>query len=99
MAESPDFWNLDLRKLTWCGWLLMLLTVVTFFGAAVALAGLYRALGWDGDHGRGWVRAAIFLPALGAACAVFALGRWGLGRAGLTVLRPDKRRSGKACER
>ena len=99
VADSPDYWNLDLRRLTWCGWLLMLLAVVTLFGAALALAGLYRALGWDGDHSRGWVKLVIFLPALGASCAVFALGRWGLGRAGLSVLRQDKRRREKARER
>ena len=38
VADSPDYWNLDLRRLTWCGWLLMLLAVVTLFGAALAAA-------------------------------------------------------------
>jgi hypothetical protein len=92
MAErSPDFWNLDLTKLTWAGWLLMLLTLATLIGVAVALMALYEALGWSEQRSRGWIKVAVILPAVAAASGTFVLGRWCLSRAGLSIFRPDKR--------
>ncbi len=96
MSEKPpDFWNLDLGKLTWAGWLLMLLTLGTLIGTAVGLIGVTESLGLRLEPGEtrrpGWVKWAVFVPALGAACGAFALGRWSLGRAGLSILRQDKR--------
>src|SRR5579872_3037134 len=92
--RPPDFWNLDLTKLTWAGWLL-LLTLGTVIGTAVALMFVAESLGFHRDPGEtsrpGLLKWAICVPALGAGCGAFALGRWCLGRAGLSILRPDKR--------
>jgi hypothetical protein len=41
MAEKDgDFWNLDLTKLTWSGWLLILVSIAVVLGVLVAMIAL-----------------------------------------------------------
>jgi hypothetical protein len=96
MAEKPtEFWNLDLTRLTWTGWLLMLLTVGTVLGALAAGIGLMEALGFRADPADRrkdrWLAAVAFVPAAALGCGVFEGGRRLLQRAGMPITRPEKR--------
>jgi hypothetical protein len=95
MPEQPsEFWNLDLKRLTWSGWLLMLLTLGALVGVGVAMMFLLEALGvrkeTEDNHPRRWFALLILLPALGVACGVFALGRRLLERLGLPIMKAGK---------
>jgi hypothetical protein len=92
MPEKPhDFWNLDLTKLTWSGWLLMLLTVATVLGVAVVVMLTLEALGFQ-RHATDW-RSGRWMAVLGvgvgiaAGAGVFAGGRWLCNRLGCPILR------------
>jgi hypothetical protein len=92
MAEQPhDFWNLDLSKLTWSGWLLMLLTIGTVIGILVAVIGVLDALGFRRDpvanRGDRWMGLVAFVPALAVGCGVFVGGRHLFERLGCPIQR------------
>jgi hypothetical protein len=103
--HSPDFWNLDLTKLTWSGWLVILASCATVIGVGIAGIWVLEVLGLRHDpinnrNNRGLALLA-FAPALAAGCAVFLLGRLFFARLGWPILRPKpvtrspRRRSGK----
>ena len=92
MAEKgPDFWNLDLTKLTFVGWLLILLSIGTLIGTLIAMAALLTALGFkrnvEDNRGNRMMAILAFIPSLGAASGVFLLGRMLLERMGLRITR------------
>jgi hypothetical protein len=95
--KSPDFWNLDLTRLTWSGWLLILVAIATVLAVAVALIGLLEVLGLRHDpvnnRNNRWMGLFALAPALAAGSGVFVLGRWIFNRLGLPILRsrPDAR--------
>jgi hypothetical protein len=92
-APMPDFMHLDLTRLTWAGWLLLLLTLGVVAGACVGIMLALWALGVVTEPGkhRG-VAAVVLIVSLGAGGGFFAGGRRLLQGAGLPILRPAKRR-------
>src|SRR5947209_2206958 len=96
MPEKPtEFWNLDLKRLTVTGWLLMLLTLGTVLGGAVGMMFLLEALGVRKEAGDNrqnrWLAIVALAPAIGVGCGVFALGRRFFDLIGLPILRRPKR--------
>jgi hypothetical protein len=96
MGEEPrEFWNIDLTKLTWSGWLLILVTVGTALSVMIAVVGLLHVLGFQRDptqtsSGR-WVGAVALVPGLAIGSGVFAGGKWLFERAGCPILRTSRR--------
>ncbi|MFL5244580.1 MAG: hypothetical protein ACJ8FY_20970 [Gemmataceae bacterium] len=86
--KLPEFMHLDLFKLTWTGWLLLLLALATVLGVGAVIILTLDTLGYrvDSSSGRG-VKGTIFIIALAAAAGVFELGRRWLDRIGLPILR------------
>jgi hypothetical protein len=94
MSEKPhEFWKLDLGKLTWSGWLLMILTIGTLIGGAIGMFLLLEALGLGQEAGTNrrsrWVVVLALLPAIGVASGVYFLGRQFFQWIGKPILRPD----------
>jgi hypothetical protein len=89
---TPEFWKLDLAKLTFAGWILILSACATVLGVAALLLGLLSILGGganqaDNHPSRLAATVAVFIG-VAAGAGVFALGRLGLERLGLKVMRP-----------
>jgi hypothetical protein len=98
--EKPhDFWNIDLGRLTWSGWLLMLLTIGTVLGVAILVVFLLELLGFERDpsnpRGDRWMMVLGMGGGVGAASGVFLLGRRLFDRLGCPILRPEKRKPGR----
>jgi hypothetical protein len=89
MADaSPEFWKLDLTKLTLAGWLLMLASIATVLGVSAALLGLLSwLLGAGNQRPSRLVAGLAVVAAIAVGAGVFALGQNGLSRLGLRVLR------------
>jgi len=87
---TPEFWKLDLTRLTLAGWLLVLIASATVLGVAAAVLALVSNLFLTGSQGSrpsrfvGGVAVAI---GIAAGAGVFALGQVGLRGLGLGVLR------------
>lgn len=93
--KPPEFWNLDLTRLTWRGWLLILLAIGTVMAVSIPLLGLLTTLvGGRGAPGRDavprWMGIVAVVVGVGAGSAVFELGRRLLLRAGFPITRPPK---------
>ena len=86
----PEFMHTDLTKLTWSGWLLLLVTLGVVVATALVL-GLLLVVGFGVAVGQGnrWVMAVILIVALGAGGGVFQLGKHLLARAGFPILRSE----------
>jgi hypothetical protein len=90
--STPEFWKLDLTKLTRAGWLLMLASIATVLGVSVTFLALFAALGWLGNQGNSrpsrLVGGIAVLLGIGAGVGVFSLGQSALARLGLKIMRP-----------
>ena len=88
---TPEFWKLDLSRLTVAGWGLMLASCVTVLGASVLMLALLSALGWWGNEANNRPSRVFAGMVVGvgvmAGAAVFVLGQYVLSRIGLSVLR------------
>jgi hypothetical protein len=92
-APMPDFMHLDLTRLTWAGWLLLLLTLGVVVGACVGMMLALGALGVMTEVGKSrGVVAAVLVASFAVGGGFFAGGRLLLQGAGLPILRPQKRR-------
>jgi len=93
MAEKHgDFWNLDLTKLTWSGWLLILLSIGVVVAVMLAMIALLAALGFpisDRSGNKRWLGLVALIPALGAGSGVFVLGRRLLDQWGAPIMRRE----------
>jgi hypothetical protein len=92
-APMPEFMHLDLTRLTWAGWLLLLLTLGVVIGACVGIMLTLGALGVVTEMGKSrGVVAAVLVVSFAAGGGFFAGGRLLLQGAGLPILRPEKAR-------
>jgi hypothetical protein len=94
MPEKPgEFWNIDLTRLTWSGWLL-LVTIGVVVGVVVIEVLLSSALGFRHNPGHRpsrWLGVIALIPALAAGVGVFELGRRLFRSAGCPITRPERR--------
>lgn len=60
MARLPDFMNLDLGKLTWARWLVMLGTLAVFFAGFLLVGTAVKAVGGDLSGNRAVAMLAVF---------------------------------------
>ena len=92
--ETKPFWRLDLTKLTPAGWLLIVVSIASVFGATILLLLFLEAIGLRHDRqnigAKPWYEKAAFLAALGVGFGVFELGRRVLARFGFLITRPPK---------
>jgi hypothetical protein len=86
MAKLPYFMNLDLSKLTWAGWLVMLGTLAVFILGILAVGMAAKAVGWEMTSSR-TAAMLVVLPVLFAAGGFFWACRYFLEAHGITVYR------------
>jgi len=88
---TPEFWKLDLTRLTLAGWLLVLIASATVLGVAAAVLALVSNLFLAGNQGNNrpsrFVGGVAVVLGIAAGAGVFALGQVGLRGLGLSVLR------------
>lgn len=89
---TPEFWKLDLTRLTLAGWVLMLLAIATVLGVAVAILALLTMLGLAGNPANNrpsrFIGGIAVVIGIAAGAVVFVLGQLGMSRLGLRLLRP-----------
>jgi hypothetical protein len=89
--KFPDFMNMDLSKFTWSGCFLVILSVGVIFGAAIGAIYVLKLCGVDVDDKQSRLPKVVgVLVGLAAAGAFFNLGKYLLGRMGLSIQRPDE---------
>jgi hypothetical protein len=86
MAKLPYFMNLDLGKLTWAGWLVMLGTLAVFVLGLLAAGTAATMIGWKMTGNR-TTAILIVLPVLFAAGGFFWGCQYLLEANGITVYR------------
>jgi hypothetical protein len=94
--KSPDFWNLDLTRLTWSGWLLIVAAITAVIavtvGAIMLLEGLGLRHGPVNNRNNRWLGIVVLAPGIAAGAGVFALGRSLFNRLGWPILRSGRKR-------
>jgi hypothetical protein len=94
--QPHEFWKIDLSKLTWSGWLLIIVTIGTLLGVLIGMMALFEALGVHHDpvnnRNNRWMAVLAFIPAIGAACGVFVVGRKMFDRLGCPILSTERKR-------
>jgi len=91
-GETKPFWQLDLSKITWVGWLLMLISIASIIGATILIMLVLEALGLRHNPGnvghRPWYEKGAVVVGVGVGFSVFEAGRRILARLGYRVTRP-----------
>jgi hypothetical protein len=87
---TPEFWKLDLSRLTLAGWVLMLMAIATVLGVAALVLALVTKSGLAGNppnnRSSRFVGGVAAVIGIAAGASVFALGQAGPSRLGWKVL-------------
>jgi hypothetical protein len=88
-SPSDELLHLDLGKLNWVGWLLLLATVGVLVLGIFLTAPLIRAQPGQATPRSGWNKLLAVL-AFVAAAAFFVGARWALAQASISIYRKKK---------
>jgi hypothetical protein len=92
-SPTDELFHLDLGKLNWIGWLLLLATVGFLVLALFLTAPLIRAQPGQPTPRSGWNKLLAVLV-FGAAAAFFVGARWALAQAGISIYRKPRPKQG-----